>query len=243
MPIKLEDLKTQDELDKAIAKAVSDATGDLEGLKSKRDQLLAQEVKLKEKHKDEIEAKDKELSDLKADLEQKLEGNEGYKKLYDKAVEQHTAEVAKLQEKIAASDTAIQELLVTDSLTRELTAANVNPELIDVAISSLSADVAIVEDNGKKVAKVGDKTVADHVKDWAAGNVGKHFIIADENSGGGSPGNDNNNSSKFAEFEKHFKGETWNLTEQSKLLKTNPEAYNTLHAKYPAREAVQTPAS
>jgi len=46
----------------------------------------------------------------------------------------------------------------------------------------------IIADGDTRVAKIGDKSVSDFVKDWAASDDGKHFVSAPANGGGGSQG-------------------------------------------------------
>jgi hypothetical protein len=74
-------------------------------------------------------------------------------------------------------------------LTNGLTAINVtNPINLKAAKAMLAAHVNIVTEGDKRVAKVGDKLLSDHLKDWGASDEGKHFISAPGNAGGGATG-------------------------------------------------------
>ncbi|MES2637349.1 MAG: hypothetical protein V4605_08490, partial [Pseudomonadota bacterium] len=50
------------------------------------------------------------------------------------------------------------------------------------------AQVTVVTEGDKRITKVGDKLLNDHLKEWGATDEGKHFISAPNNSGGGSQG-------------------------------------------------------
>jgi hypothetical protein len=52
----------------------------------------------------------------------------------------------------------------------------------------LKENVQIVVEGDARVAKIGDKALSDFVKEWAAGDEGKHFVQAPANSGGGATG-------------------------------------------------------
>jgi hypothetical protein len=52
----------------------------------------------------------------------------------------------------------------------------------------LKDGVQIVADGDVRVAKIGDKALSEFVKEWAAGDEGKHFVQAPANNGGGATG-------------------------------------------------------
>jgi len=53
----------------------------------------------------------------------------------------------------------------------------------------LKGHVALDIDGDKRVAKVGDKTLDEFVKEWAGSDDGKEFVDAAINKGGGGGGN------------------------------------------------------
>lgn len=80
-------------------------------------------------------------------------------------------------------------LLVDNGLVSELTKNGVtNPVHVKAAQAMLRASVQVAVDGENRIAKVGDKSLADHVKEWAAGDEGKHFVTAAANGGGGASG-------------------------------------------------------
>jgi hypothetical protein len=80
-------------------------------------------------------------------------------------------------------------LLVENGL-REALAANgvTNAVHQKAAMAMLASGVQVAADGDTRIAKVGDKALADYVKEWAGGDEGKHFVSAPVNSGGGAPG-------------------------------------------------------
>lgn len=95
----------------------------------------------------------------------------------------------KLQKSLESESAFTQNLLVDNGLVAELTKHGVtNPVHIKAAQALLRSGVQIVADGDKRIAKVGDKDLASHVKEWAAGDEGKHFVTAPANGGGGASG-------------------------------------------------------
>jgi len=79
-------------------------------------------------------------------------------------------------------------LLVDNGLNEALAKAGVKPEYLKAAKAMFAGQVQVVTDGENRVAKVGDKGLSDFVTAWAAGDEGKHFVAAPNNSGGGSGG-------------------------------------------------------
>lgn len=162
----------------AVQAAVDAAT---EGLATKNRELLGEVKKLKrgvEIDPAEFEALESQIDTLKADL------NKAQKeaKTFAKQAEDST--------KALESESGFtRSLLIEQGLTAELVSAGVkNPAHLKAALAMLKSDAQVVQDGDKRVAKIGDKAIKDYVKEWAAGDDGKHFITADQNSGGGASG-------------------------------------------------------
>lgn len=82
-----------------------------------------------------------------------------------------------------------QKLLIDNGLLETLGKNGVtNPVHQKAAVAMLRSGVQIVIDGENRVAKVGDKLLADHVKEWAASDEGKFFVAAPNNTGGGANG-------------------------------------------------------
>ena len=63
-----------------------------------------------------------------------------------------------------------------------------NATYLKAAIALMKGQVKLEADGDNRIAKVGDKTLADHVKEWAGTDEGKAFVDAPGNAGGGAPG-------------------------------------------------------
>lgn len=227
----IEKLKENEDFKKLLSDSIATAT---EGLTAKNQELL-NEIKTLRKKGDglseaELEAL-REKAKIADDLEKKqLEEKGEYEKLLSKVRDQHTKEVEKLTAQLQGRDTTIHDLLVTGGLTSALSESNVNPALLKAAMKLLADDVQIVEIDGKQVARVGDKTVTDFVKDWAASDVGKNFVLNGNSGGGGSGGG----GGGVDKNEKYFdpNNAEYSLTKQAEVYKTDQKAYDSLSAKF-----------
>jgi len=81
-------------------------------------------------------------------------------------------------------------MVVENGLTAALVEANVAPEFMEAARAMLEKSVTVKVEGDNRNAVVGDKSVLDYVKDWAASDKGKHFVKAPAN-GGGNTGDNN----------------------------------------------------
>jgi type I site-specific restriction-modification system R (restriction) subunit len=170
------------EVKKAIEAAVNAAVAPLV---EKRDELL-NEVKTLRKgtaiKPEDLEKVEAERDEYKAKLDA---ANKDVKKL---TTERDTA-VTNLAKESELSANAHKERELTESLA----ALNVsNPIALKAAKALLSSQTQVVIEGDKRVTKVGDKLLADHLKEWAATDEGKHFITAPANGGGGANGGSGN---------------------------------------------------
>lgn len=161
-----------------IAEAVKEAT---EGLSAKNAELL-QEVKNLRKGKtispEDMEKLESQIETLQGDL---AKANKDLKAANDAAAKATTA--------LEAESGFTKKLLIDNGLLEALSANGVtNPVHQKAAVAMLRGGVEISIDGESRVAKVGDKVLADHVKEWAGTDEGKHFVTADGNGGGGAGG-------------------------------------------------------
>lgn len=206
-------------------------------LSDKRDELLGELKGLKEKMKkfpseetlSELNAAKQKLEELE---NKQLEESNDYKKILEKARQQHTDELSKRDQKIGKLSESLKRKLVDGDLAKELSAVGVNPALSKAAIKLLSSDVTVIEENGEFIARVGEKEIADYVKEWAGTDVGKNFVLAKRNTGGNANGNGEYQHSD--EVEKYFNPEhmEFNKTKQIDVYRKNKELYDQLTEKY-----------
>lgn len=169
---------TAPEVQAAIAAAVEKATGPLI---AKRDELLGEVKKLRKNSEidpAELERVETERDSLKQQLTESKRAAEKAGKDLDAATK-----------RMADIEGAYSNTLRDSALTDELGKAGVsNPVLLKAAKALLAGGLQVVEEGGAKVIKAGDKSLADHVKEWAGSDEGKNFVTAQEASGGGSQG-------------------------------------------------------
>jgi hypothetical protein len=162
------------EIDRLIDEATS-------GLKAKNDQLLAEKKKLQKDHAidpAEVERLESALDTAKAELSRMTKEHKAAIK---------SAEVA--TKALEAEQSAVQKLVVDNGLTDALTKAGVtNPTHLKAAKALLGNDIKLEIEGDQRVAKMGSKPLLDAIKEWAAGDEGKHFVAAQANSGGGAAG-------------------------------------------------------
>ena len=61
-------------------------------------------------------------------------------------------------------------------------------DFLDALTTKFSISAAVVADGDTRKAMIGDKAVADAIKEWAGSDAGKKFVAAPNNSGGGATG-------------------------------------------------------
>lgn len=160
----------------AIDAAVQAAVGPLI---AKRDELLGEVKKLRAKSSDGV------TPEALAAIEQERDKLQTELSDAKKAIKASEATAKQLE----AERGFTTKLLVDNGLVSELTKHGVtNPVHIKAASALLRGGVQIVADGENRVAKVGEKALADFVKEWASGEEGKFFVSAPSNAGGGAPG-------------------------------------------------------
>ncbi|PWJ88372.1 hypothetical protein C8D77_11194 [Mesorhizobium loti] len=136
----------------------------------------------------------------------------------------HDAAIRAKDEIIAEKDTAIASItgdlrttLVGDGLTKALVKAGVKPTLLKAAQRMFEGDVEIVEEDGKRVARMktdlGGDELDKFIGNWSQSDEAKDFIAppsgADERGG--------NRNLRNGETNPYAK-ETWNISQQGALL-------------------------
>ena len=161
-------------LEEALAK-IAELQESVEATAAKNAELLTKLAKAKKAATNEITPE--QLAEVEAERD-KLQAELVEARKLGKQVETLTKEL-----QVERSFTG--KLLVDDGLTKALTQAGVtNPVRLKAATAMLRAGVELKD----RKALVEGKELADFVKEWAAGDEGKHFVEASLNSGGGAPG-------------------------------------------------------
>ena len=179
-------LKDLDSIDGLTDEQKQAINGLASGLISKNEELLGKLTNVKEQtgaSQAEIEA----LKQFKTNAEIKAaEDAKNWEEATRLKEEAWQAEKAKLSEELQAKTQLTTQLLINDGLNNALDSVSVNPALKAGAEAMLKAQATIVD--GK--AMIGDKTLSEAVKEWAATDSGKAFCLAKQNNGGNANGGD-----------------------------------------------------
>lgn len=193
-------------------------------------------VKLKKKVKEKEGIVIEDYNKLKTENEELKTGKQKDETEQQKAdritMEQLKADNESLKKDVEVLNKSDKKNLVDAQINKNLSKIGVKSSLFDAAFKIIKADVAIVEEDGKRKAVVGDRSIKDHVKWWSDTEEGKNFVVAKKNKGGNSHGSDKDKkkvgaAKYFDPASKHF-----NRTEQIKIKLTNPELAQKLADKY-----------
>lgn len=188
-----EDTYSKEQLDEAIKAAVEENT---RGLKDKRDELLADNRKLKDE-RSELSERLQRLEDAQEAAEREraeAEGNvdqirEQVAKEYERKLEKKQKELDAANERAESELSQNRKLLIDNGLTDALTKANVAKDLIPAARARMKELGIELEDvEGQRQALIDGKPLSEYVSEWSQGDEGRHFVAAANNGGGGSNG-------------------------------------------------------
>lgn len=223
--------KDEAELKKMIADAVTQATS---GLISKRDELLGKLTEAKKIVKkvegvdvDQLLTAQEKLAKIEND---KAEQDGEYKKLYEKLKGGNDKTVADLQAQLEAQKTANSDLIKKTNLAQELTANGVIPGLSKGA-NVLLMDKLVVDPEGNVL--MGDKPLAEGLKEWAKGDEGKHYFT-DGNAGGDANGPGKGGVPEAEYYDPN--SPKFNRTQQAQIANANPALHQKLAAAAPAKK-------
>lgn len=203
----------------------------VQGLKTKRDQLLGNIKLLQERVRD---PDDKTVADLTRQVSE----------LTDQRVElQHQVTQAKTQaEQLQGKlDGAVKEstewrgkhdgLVVDQALTTELARIGVNNPHRQQAVKAMlkeQGSITLAEDGG---INMGDKALTEALDAWKDSDVGKVFVSAADNAGGDAGGSDGDGGGDFSGPNPFVRGDNFSLSKQDEIEQQNPELAKRLEAQ------------
>lgn len=176
---------TQADLDAAVAKATAKFQESVEKLEAKNEELVAENRKAKAAARaaSEIKPEDMQAAEDRADKA------EAALAAATKDVKALTKERDDAKNALETEQGFTQRLLIQDGLKSALLANGVKDEdFIDSLTAKFAGAATVATEGDARVAKIGDKPLADHIKAWAESDAGKKFVSAPFNSGGGAQG-------------------------------------------------------
>jgi len=186
-------LQTSDEGKAYIESLITEQT---EGLKNKNQELLGKNKKFKEE-RDSALSKITDLEEQNEELEAaKVQKTSDVEAALEKQAKKHQKQVEELTGRLTGSETQIKKLLVDNGLNDALIKADVAKEHIPAVTALLKTtnNIEISSDDDTPVAMIGDKSLAEYVAEWSQGDMGKLYVSAQDNSGGGAQGSNSNAS-------------------------------------------------
>lgn len=175
---------TKAELDAAIEKAVETATGDVEGLKAKVEELIGDNKRLKIEARKAKEIDPAEVERLHAENEE-LQGKlTAAEKAAKEALKAKEAAEKALETETGAARAYAMEAEVSSAIA----AGNILPALVPAFKAMVMQHAKAELADGKYVVTIGDKPAKDYVESFLGTDEGKAFKAAAVNGGGGAMG-------------------------------------------------------
>lgn len=179
---------TKAELDAAVAAATGKLQESIDKLETKTAALLDEKKTAERKLRAASEIKPEDLTAA----EERADRAEAALAEAQKQVGALTKERDKVVKALETESAFTQQLLIQDGLKSALIEAGVkDADYLDMAIAKLSSGASVKIDGDKREAMIGDKPLADAIKEWAGTDAGKKVVSAANNSGGGAGGGDN----------------------------------------------------
>lgn len=168
---------TQADIDAAVAKVQES----IDKLEAKNAELVGDLRKARKAG--EIKPEDLTAAEERADRAEAALAEAG------KQVKTLTGERDKAVKALETETGFTQKLLIQDGLKSALIANGVKDEdFIDSLTAKFAAGAKVVVEGEERKALIGDKPLADVIKEWAGSDTGKKFVAAPANGGGGAPG-------------------------------------------------------
>jgi hypothetical protein len=155
-----------------------DLHGEIEKLRAKNKELLAEKQKAKQKAQEAQDAADDAVT-------QAAERNGDIEALKTA----HAAELKKLQAKLDNADTDLRTIRIDNEIARAISEGNVRTELAKGFDALMRSQVKY--DNGS--ATIESEPVADYIKTYLASGEGAHYRRVADHNGTGAPGNTTTN--------------------------------------------------
>lgn len=201
---------TQADIDAAVAKANEKHDEDVAGLKTKVETLISDNKRLKRGA--EISPEDLQAAEDRADKAEAKAADLG-KQVTALTKERDTAAKALETEQGAARSYALDA-----EINAAIAGGNVVPALVPAFTAMVRQNAKADLVDGKYSVTIGDKPASEHIKAFLESEDGKHFRAAPANGGGGAPGGAGGAPGGKNPFAK----DTFNMTEQAGLIKTDP---------------------
>jgi hypothetical protein len=171
---------TKEQLDAAIEKAIGPLKSSVENLETKRDELIAENRKLKRGA--EIKPEDLTAAEERADKAEKALADA------QRDLKAATTAADKATKALEAEQGAARSFAMEAELNGAIAEGNVLPAYVPALKALLAREAKADLVDGKYAVLIGDKPARDHVKSFLESEEGKAFKAAPLNGGGGASG-------------------------------------------------------
>ena len=211
-------------VEQAVDSEKENLKAELEAMRKKNAELLDETKKAKAKAKAVPDVDVQALIDFKNNAEQaELEKQGKYTEARTKLEEQYRERSAEKEKKIADLEAKVRELELVSPAVQALSEIVHDPNLV---LNNFLPKEKIEVDNGIPVVVDGYERTP--VGDWAKGKLPDYILKQPKPKGGGAPAGRSSGSEVPAGTKNPFAAESFNITEQMRLYRTDKDLYDRL---------------
>ena len=211
-------------VEQAVDSEKENLKAELEAMRKKNAELLDETKKAKAKAKAVPDVDVQALIDFKNNAEQaELEKQGKYTEARTKLEEQYRERSAEKEKKIADLEAKVRELELVSPAVQALSEIVHDPNLV---LNNFLPKEKIEVDNGVPVVVDGYERTP--VGDWAKGKLPDYILKQPKPKGGGAPAGRSSGSEVPAGTKNPFAAESFNITEQMRLYRTDKDLYDRL---------------
>ena len=211
-------------VEQAVDSEKENLKAELEAMRKKNAELLDETKKAKAKAKTVPDVDVQALIDFKNNAEQaELEKQGKYTEARSKLEEQYRERSAEKDKKITELETKVRELELISPALQTLAEIVHDPSLV---LNNFLPKDKIEVDNGVPVIVDGYERTP--VNEWAKGKLPDYILKQPKPQGGGAPAGRSSGGEIPAGTKNPFAQETFNITEQMRLYRTDKDLYDRL---------------
>tara|TARA_R100000329_G_scaffold111874_1_gene91882 strand:- start:310 stop:987 length:678 start_codon:yes stop_codon:yes gene_type:complete len=211
-------------VEQAVDSEKENLKAELEAMRKKNAELLDETKKAKAKAKTVPDVDVQALIDFKNNAEQaELEKQGKYTEARSKLEEQYRERSAEKDKKITELETKVRELELISPALQTLAEIVHDPSLV---LNNFLPKDKIEVDNGVPVVVDGYERTP--VNEWAKGKLPDYILKQPKPQGGGAPAGRSSGGEIPAGTKNPFAQETFNITEQMRLYRTDKDLYDRL---------------
>ena len=213
-------------VEQAVDSEKENLKAELEAMRKKNAELLDETKKAKAKAKTVPDVDVQALIDFKNNAEQaELEKQGKYTEARSKLEEQYRERSAEKDKKITELETKVRELELISPALQTLAEIVHDPSLV---LNNFLPKDKIEVDNGVPVVVDGYERTP--VNEWAKGKLPDYILKQPKPQGGGAPTGRSSGGEIPAGTKNPFAQETFNITEQMRLYRTDKDLYDRLQS-------------